>query len=181
MMIETMIEVTVPYEMRALHEAALLRRPPPPFQGPPWKDRSRHRLMAGVLVFVALIIATIWFFDLPQDVILAAEFGAIFGTAFMILTMGKFWAGWTRREAALAPISQTPMAFRLDREGVHADNDVLHQTVRWGGIIGVTQSDGATAIWFSRASLIVMPDEALPDGIKRTDLIAAIDGWREAV
>ena len=176
----TVIEMTVPYEMRAQCEPALLRRKPPPFQGSPWKDRARHKLFAAFVVALGFLGLCIWWFDLSLGVVLAFEFGAAATAIFLLVVLRRFWTRWYRQEASLTPINSWPMTFRIDAEGVHAENPMLRQIVTWPGIVSVTQSVAATGVWFSRMTLLVLPDQALPEGMDRKSLIQSIDQWRGA-
>lgn len=174
------IELMVTYAMRAQCEPGLLRRRPPPFQGPAWKDPARHKLFATLLAVVALLGFSAWWFDLSPSTIFAFELGVIAAMICMVLVLRRFWIRWFQREAALTPLNRWPMAIKIDAEGVHSDNEVLRQTVSWPGVIAVTQSADATGVWFSRITLIVLPDRALPAGMDREALIRLIEEYRGA-
>ena len=172
------IELTVPSAMRQRHEPALLVRRPAPLQGGLRQDRSRQRLLVGLVAGAAVLGLVLWWAQLSFEQLIAAEIGAVGMLVFLLLVMRPFWAKWYLREAAAAPINRGAMRLRLDAEGVHAENDVLRQRVRWPGVLGVTQSATATGIWFGRGTLVVLPDEALPEGLDRSAMMTQIETWR---
>ncbi len=174
------IDMSVPYASRAVQEMALIRRRPPPFQGRGLADKSRRKMLLIVIAVIASVVVGMWWLQMSPKYLIGAEFGMILSLVLVAVVVRSFWLPWGQREAALSPINQTPMRIRLDANGVRATNDVLDQTVLWQGLLGVTESKKAIALWFGRGSLLVLPDDCLPPGLSHDAAMRAITDWREA-
>lgn len=69
---------------------------------------------------------------------------------------------------------------RLSAEGVESESALARGLTRWPGVAAVSESPGATLIWFGALIAMPVPDAALPEGVTRADLLGRIAAWREA-
>ncbi len=67
---------------------------------------------------------------------------------------------------------------RLSAEGVESESALARGLTRWAGVAAVSESRGATLIWFGALIAMPVPDAALPGGVTRADLLGRIDAWR---
>lgn len=69
---------------------------------------------------------------------------------------------------------------RIDEFGVVAKSTHADYVYRWGAIRDVTEVEGGLCINVFGFTLVPVPDEALPDGLTRSDALARIRSWRQA-
>lgn len=167
------IEVTFTYE-RALWRRAMTGWwqsviPPEPFI---------KRAITWAVIWFGLLIVTLGIaaFDLTPFYTVAGLVGAgVMVSSFAYLQrtrMGRFWDNVGRHWDRAGPTH-----VRFDATGLDIRDDVSERRLTWAAIDAVKAVKGGT-VFRSGISMLVVPDEALSDGVSPTDFRALITGWR---
>ena len=66
----------------------------------------------------------------------------------------------------------------LGPEGIEAMTDLTFTQNRWDTVSAVSESPKAVLLWLGALIAMPVPDDALPDGVDRAELLRRIEQWR---
>ncbi len=135
--------------------------------------------VAGCLALVTAISAAPILFGLSDsDGFMLSLWGAI-AAMFSALVVIFPYVKRTRIAADLATrVRQGEVRVTLGPEGIESVTDTARTYNKWPSISEVSEAPKATLLWIGALIAMPVPDEALPEGVDRTELLRRIEVWR---
>jgi len=135
--------------------------------------------VGGCLAFVMMIAAA----PIPLGLsdyhgYLLSLWGAVAGLLAVLLVIFPYVKG-ARISADLATRArQGEVRVALGPEGIEAMTDLTFTQNRWDTVSAVSESPKAVLLWLGALIAMPVPDDALPDGVDRAELLRRIEQWR---
>lgn len=154
------------------------KRPPSQLKVSGAKWQMLLAALATLVVMMAIAVLPVLLGFFPRDAILALLWGAVATLIAVLLVVIPYVKKAMARADLATRARQGEVHVTLGPDGIEATTDIAYSKQNWDVVSVIAEAPKATLLWIGATMAMPVPDEALPQGVDRAELIRRIAIWR---